>query len=107
MTKIVTAYYAQPRTYKTLELRGAQEISIKGDNIALTVENQLTPLSVYPRGASTVSKIIDGAVRLGTVAGAAYVGNTLAEGASRGPTVVNQPDPIIVEPTIVETGGGL
>ena len=69
ISRIVQDYYAQPRTYKTVQLSGASEVVIRGTNIVLVMENQLSPLSVYPRGESTLSKVIDGAVRLGTVAG--------------------------------------
>lgn len=96
-TKIAMAYYQQDRTYDTLKLTGVTELTLKGTNLNIAVANQLTPLSIYPRDPSTLKTVIDGAARIATTVGAAYVGNTLAGGLSRGPTVVNQPEPIIVE----------
>lgn len=104
-TTIANNYYSQERTYKTLELKGAKEISIKGDNVSLTVENQLQPLSLYPRDPSTLRTAFDGLARIGSVAAAAYVGKELADGLSRGPTVVNQPPPLLVRPEIVTIPG--
>jgi len=102
-TQMALAYYAQDRTYETMRVSGAEEITFKGTNLNFTVINQLQPLSIYPRDPSTLSAMVDGLSRLGTIVGAAYVGNTLAQGASRGPSVIAQPTPIIVRPEIVTT----
>jgi len=99
-TKMALAYYGQERVYKTMEVTGANEITFKGTNLNFTVSNQLTPLSIYPRDPSTLATLIDGAVRLGTVAGATYVGATLADGAAKDPTVVVQ-EPLIVRPEVI------
>jgi hypothetical protein len=100
MTKIVTAYYQQQRTYETVKLEGASEITIKGSNINFVIANQLPPVSIYPRDPSTLSTVVDGVARLGGILGAAYVGNGLVNAVAARPQVV-ETRPEIVRPEII------
>jgi len=98
-TAIAMAYYRQDRTYDPVKVEGVSEITMKapeGQTISVVLTSQLQPLSIYPRDPSTLKQLLEGLADLGVVIGASMVGLELVEGVSRGPTVVKQPDPIIV-----------
>jgi len=98
-TQIALAYYAQHRTYEPMKLTGVQSVTLtaaEGETIELTLSSQLEPLSIYPRDPSTLKTMLEGLTNLGTVVGASLVGLELVDGLSAGPTIVEQPAPIIV-----------
>jgi hypothetical protein len=93
-------YQAQPRTYSAVTMKGSN-ITITGVN-ELVMEAPLNPLEAMPKDSDTVGKIVDG-VKNTALGITGIYGLTAA--ATREPTVVAQPQPLIVRPEVVQTGG--
>jgi hypothetical protein len=100
-TEIAKAYYSQDKEYQSLAVTGVGALTLtaaEGQTISVITSSPLQPLSLYPRDPSTLSILMDGLWKVGTVIGSSMVGLEMVEGLSRGPTVVTQPAPIIVGP---------
>jgi len=100
-TEIAQAYYSQDKEYQSLAVTGVGALTLtaaEGQTISVITSSPLQPLSLYPRDPSTLSILMDGLWKVGTVIGSSMVGLEMVEGLSRGPTVVTQPAPIIVGP---------
>ena len=99
-TAVALAYYQQPRTYEPVTVEGIATLTLtaaEGQSLTVRLTSQLEPLSIYPRDPSTLGVFLDGMFKLGTVAASGIVGYEMVQGLSRGPTVVEQPAPIILE----------
>lgn len=98
-TRIAMAYYNQNRTYEPVRIEGLTEVTLRaaeGETLAVVLTSQLDPLSIYPRDPSTLKTLLEGLTSLGTVVGASLVGLEMVDGLSQGPTIVEQPAPIII-----------
>lgn len=91
-------FYGQQRTYKAVNLTGANEISIRGKNMRFELDSPLSPLSVIPNDPNT-------ALAVGTMAKDAllgglgiYVAGQAIDKALDTPRTVN---PQIVQPEVV------
>lgn len=79
------------------------EFTIKGAE-ELVLNTQVPALSIMPQGNNALRDFMDGAARIATVAGAAavgYKGVTALGDIATSPTVVMQPEPLVVNPVIV------
>jgi hypothetical protein len=96
--KLAEQFYGQERHYKVLQLSGVTEVSMKGANIQLAVEAEMTPLSVMPKDPSTAQAVI-GAVERAAMVGLGIVtaGNVMEKMADRPATV----SPEIVRPEVI------
>lgn len=75
--KMHAAYMRQPRSYDAVALRGTNmTVTITGA-AELVMQAPLNPLTVIPQAPEVVKDVVDGIVRVGTVAGATYVGAEL------------------------------
>ena len=95
---LLRQFYGQKRTYQAVNLTGANEISIRGENMRLALDAPLSPLSVIPNDPNT-------ALAVGTMAKDAilgglgiYVAGQAIDKALDTPRTV---DPQVVQPTIV------
>ena len=82
-------YMRQPRTYQAVELSGTNMTIHLTGVTRLALEAPLNPLTVIPQNPEIAKDIVDGIVRVGTVAGATYVGHDLATRASGNTTINN------------------
>ena len=96
---LLSGFYGQQRVYKAVSLTGANEVSIKGDNMRFELEAPLAPLSVIPNDPNT-------ALAVGTMVKDAllgglgiYVAGQAIDKALDTPRTVS---PQVVEPTIVQ-----
>ena len=80
-------YMRQPRTYQAVELSGTNMTIHLTGVTRLALEAPLNPLTVIPQNPEIAKDVVDGIVRVGTVAGATYVGSELATRA--GNTTIN------------------
>jgi hypothetical protein len=98
------AFISQQRTYAPLKLVAApgQTISITGVG-ELTMESQLTPLSMRSSDPSTAAHIVDAITRMVGYGAAAWAIGTVANGSpSYNSTSVNQPTAVPIEEAVVE-----
>jgi hypothetical protein len=99
------AFQAQPRTYAAVRMQfapgGAGEVTVKGVE-EMKLEAPLNPLSAM-QGSDNIARLVD-AVK-GALLGAFGI-YTLGQVASMEPTVVKQPEPMIVRPEIITVPAG-
>ena len=100
--KAYASYIGQERAYQPLKLKTSKdsEISIKGE-IELTMGSPLQPLSLRSADPSTAQAVVASAERMLKAVTLGYFGYKAIDSlsATRDPVVVNQPEPIIVQPT--------
>lgn len=80
----------QKRTYTAVKVKFANvggSVTITGVT-ELAMEAPLNPISTLPQNPEGIKEVADGLVRLGTVAGATYVGHDLAT-RNTGNTTIN------------------
>lgn len=99
MNKVAQAFYGQERTYKAVLLSGATEIAIRGTNMTLALEAPHTPLAMLPQDPNSMLMLTD-AVK-NTILGGLGI-YTLGKVATQGPTIVQQPAPLVVQPEVVQ-----
>ena len=95
-TKVAGMFYGQQRTYESLRLVGANEINIRGSNVALVVSNELQPLSMLPKDPGIVEPLVRGLV---SVAGIYTAGEVMKDLAAAPQVIETKPE--IVRPEIV------
>jgi len=100
-------YLNQDRSVKLVRLEAAEgkELMIFGLK-SIEMNTLVTPLSMMPKSPDTVRAVADGVARVVGIAGAAAVGwrgvSALSDVATQGPTIVEQPQPLIVRPEVVQ-----
>lgn len=102
VSEVAKAFYAQPRTYKSVELTGATEITIKGENLQVSIANELAPLSMIPKDPGIAVPLI-GAIKDTVLMGLGiYTGGEVMKQLAERPQVISQqvvrPEYVIVEP---------
>jgi len=90
-------FYNQERHYKVLQLSGVTEVSMKGANIQLAVEAEMTPLSVMPKDPSTAQAVISAVERTLTIGAGIITAGKVMEKMSDTHTV----SPEIVRPEVI------
>jgi hypothetical protein len=100
--KAYASYIGQTRTYSpmTLKTLPLSKITIEGE-IELTMSSPLTPLSIRSADPSTAQTMIAAGERAVKALALGFFGYKAIDSlsASRDPVVVEQPDPVIVQPT--------
>jgi hypothetical protein len=94
-------YYRQERTYESLSIRGASRLSIEGSNLEVVVRNEMQPLSIRSSDPSTAERVIDAVSSTAKAAAVGYFGTRVVHDLSK-TRVVEQPEPTIVRPEVVE-----
>ena len=102
MNKVAEKFYSQPRAYETVKVTGVSELSLKGANISLVLQNELQALSIVPKDTGTAG-IIANAVKDTVLVGAGIVtaGNVMGKLANQ-PQVISQQ---VVRPEIITVPG--
>ncbi len=95
------AFITQPRTFNSLSITGATSFQVTGENMTLSMEAPLNPLQAMPQDGDTLPRIAD-AVK-NTVLGAAGI-YTLGQIGTQKPTIVSQPQPLVVRPEVIHAG---
>jgi len=87
-------FYAQKKTSEMIHIswKGAGKISIEADSLEFSMSAPVPPLSMVPREPTFLDNINPTELLLGW---------GLVKGMMNGPTVVTQPQPMVVEPMIV------
>ena len=94
-------YFQQERMGSVLKVSGINEMMLSGSNITVEVSTPLPQLSVYPKSDNAMSSVVSGILSLGRMGLAGYLGANAIDGLSRGPTVITQPEPLILRPEVV------
>lgn len=99
MNKIAADFYKQKRTYQAIQIAGVSELSIKGEEITLTVEAPMPELRMMPNDPNTLHDI--GEIAKNIVLGGLGI-YTLGQVATRDPMVVTQPEPVVIRPEVIK-----
>ena len=102
INKILSDYYAQPRTYAALKVSGVRELTISGENIELSMEAPLNPLSAMPQDPNRTMMILDAAKNIALGGMGIWALNNIA---TKPATVIRQPAPMVVRPEIITVPG--
>ena len=104
-------FQGQQRSMKLLSLKTGTNgsITIKGD-VTLEIEGELDPLHALPSNPTVAQTLIKegaGVVKAGVqFAAGAYVLDKAFGAAKKEPIVVEQPEPIMIEPHVIEIPAG-
>ena len=100
--KAYASYINQTRTYEPLRIRTqpGSSIVITGE-VDIAMGSPLNPLTVRATDPSTAQAVVASAERMLKAVTLGYFGYKAIDSlsATRDPVVVNQPEPIIVQPT--------
>jgi len=103
LDKAYSSYIGQQRTYSpvTLKTSPGATITISGQ-IELTLDSTLAPLSVRTQDPAASVQIWNNIERIAKSAMLGYFGYRAMDSlsATRDPVVVEQPEPIIIQPTV-------
>lgn len=94
-------YYRQGRTYETFSIKGAQTITIAGDDVSITSVGELAPLSIRSTDPSTAQKTIEAAASVAKIGLAGYFISDGIGKINSGQTVIEQPQALVVRPEVV------
>lgn len=95
------AFMEQQRTYTSFSVTGPAKIEL-GEGAELKTEAPLAPLHSIPQQADTLGKILDTGKAVAGIAGAVIAADAALDAASKPPIVVDPPEPIFIEPFILE-----
>jgi hypothetical protein len=90
-------FYNQERHYKVLQISGVTELAVKGANIQLAVEAEMTPLSVMPKDPSTAQAVISAVERTLTIGAGIITAGKVMENLADQPPV----EPLVVRPEVI------
>lgn len=102
--KIAQDFYRQKRTYNAVKITNVSELNLRGSNMTFALESPMPELRMVPNNPNTWHDAFEAAKN---VALGGYGLYTLGKIATRDPLIVNQPEPLVVRPEVVNTGGGL
>ena len=96
-------FQAQPRTYTAVLFEGTNMTITVSGVTKWSMEAPLNPLQAMPKDPDTAMRLTD---KIGnTIMGVAGIG-ALTYSATRPPTIVQQPEALVVRPEIVPTSVG-
>jgi hypothetical protein len=88
------------RTYKAVSITDANEWSVKGEDMNITMESPLEPIKAMPEDRGTASAVIGGAASVAKFGLGMYFGEKMIDSlsATRDPLVVS---PEVVSPEVI------
>jgi len=95
------SFMTQQRTYESFRIKGPVTIDVK-EGGELVSEAPLHPLHSIPQQADTLGRVLDTTKAVAGIAGAVIAADAALDAASKPPIVVDPPEPIFIEPFILE-----
>lgn len=89
----------QERSFKSYEITGPVSVGEGGKIVGYA---PLNPIKALPQNPDTVGKIVDGVLKAGAIAATASVMGDAFDAAKKDPVIVDPPEPIILEPFVLE-----